>query len=227
MSLSDEMKSLYQNLRAGLGSESATEKELITKTLDNETIQSNLEFRLRIVQLVGLIKFFNNLPIYVPAVEQKILESIETDSIAKHLNPVLTTSFFKIVMEHSKAVQTRLGELLKGKEEEAKKMLSDCVSSLKHDRPDKADIFTSLGDEKVPASQNLGYCRGLIQAASDNVLNEMAAISAKAKINRRISVVMNGLFAMERVKLAPGTLAQSSKSDTPANGMRADAVCRP
>ena len=98
-------------------------------------------------------------------------------------------------MEHSKAVQTRLGEVLKQKTADANQMFLDVVCSLKHDVPDKTDIFTSLADEKVSVSQKLVHCRGLIQGASDNVLNEMAAISAKAKANRRISVIMNGFFA--------------------------------
>jgi chorismate mutase len=195
MSVSREMRILYQNLRSDGVIESPVEKEVIAATLTNDTVRTNLELRLRVVQIVGLIKFFNNLPIFVPAVEEKIIDGIKKDSINKNLSPLLTTSFFKVVMEHSKVVQARLGQLLKGKETEANQMLLEAVSSLKNDMPDKADIFTSLGDHKIPATQNLQHCRGLIQTATDNVLNEMASISEKMKIARRLAVATCGLFS--------------------------------
>lgn len=178
-----------------MAAESSIEKEVIDATLTNDTVKTNLELRLRVVQIVGLIKFFNNLPIFVPAVEEKIIDGIKKDSINKNLNSIMTTSFFKVVMEHSKAVQASLGELLKGKETEASQMLLEAVSSLKHDLPGKADILTSLADQKVPASQNLQHCRGLIQTATNNVLNEMAAISEKMKVKRRLAVVTCGFFS--------------------------------
>lgn len=208
MSISREMKILYKNLGSDVASESIVEKELIAATLANDTVRNNLELRLKVVQIVGLIKFFNNLPIFVPAVEEKIIDGIKKDSITKHINPILTTSFFKVVMEHSKAVQAQLGKLLKGKETEANQVLFEAISSLKRDLPDKADIFTSLGDRKVPASQNLQHCRGLIQTATDNVLNEMASISEKMKVKRRLFVVTSGLFnsmttTTQMTKLSP------------------------
>jgi chorismate mutase len=194
MSISREMKILYQNLSSDVVSESPSEKKVIAAILTNDTVKTNLEFRLKVAQVVGQIKFFNNLPIFVPAVEEKIIDGIKKDSINKNINPILTTSFVKVVMEHSKAVQAQLCELLKGKEIEANQMLLEAVSSLKPDLPGKADILTSLGDRKVPASQNLQHCRGLIQAATDNVLNEMASISEKMKVKRRLAVVTGGFF---------------------------------
>ena len=217
MSLSREMRTLYQNLRSDVISESPDEKELIAATLTNDTVRSNLEIRLRVVQIVGLIKFFNSLPIYVPEVEEKILNGIKKDSIVKNLNPILTTSFFKVVMEHSKAVQTRLGELLKGKDEEAKQVLADAVSSLKRDVPEKVDIFTSLGDEKVPASQNLQHCRGLIQSATDNVLSETASISERLKVSRRLAVVTCGLFGSMATTAGITKLTSGSIVEWPFN----------
>ena len=217
MSISREMRTLYQNLYSDVVSESADEKKVIATTLTNETVRSNLELRLRVVQIVGLLKFFNNLPIYVPTVEEKILDGIKKDSINKNLSPILTTSFFKVVMDHSKAVQARLGELMKGKEDEAKQMLSDTVSSLKLNVPGKADTFISLGDNKIPASQNLQHCRGLIQTATDNVLNEMAAISEKVKVSRRLAVATGRLFSSIATTTGVTKLPSGSITKWPSN----------
>jgi len=190
MSISREIKALYQSLQDGLEKEFPVEKEWVNEALIDNLIRDNLEFRIRLSELVGLIKFINNLPIFVPEVEQKILDGIRVASSARNLNPIITNSFFKTVMEHSKVVQTQFFELLRDKVDDAKQMLDKAIVSLKQDRSQNMKQLNNITSSK----ESLQVCRELIQTATNGVLEEMVVVSQKLETSRWIAMLRAGLF---------------------------------
>ncbi|HSW92931.1 MAG TPA: chorismate mutase [Gammaproteobacteria bacterium] len=213
MALSDEMKQLYRCLYVGLKMDLPAKEKEIMELLANETITSNLEFRVRIVQIIGLIKFLNHLPVYVPEAEQKILDHVRSQSQVKNLNPVMTNSFFKVVIEHSKAVQDRLAKLMKDREEEANAILTGALPLLKDRSSQKTHGHDTPGDKKVLSDRQLSYCRSLIKKTTDNILSEMKNISNRDELNRKLTAINCGLFYTSAV-ISPHSLP-TKRNDKP------------
>jgi hypothetical protein len=136
-----------------------------------------------------LIKFLNDLPIYAPEVERKIFDHVKLQSLKKQINPAMTSSFFQAVIEHSKDLQIRLAILMKGREQEANKMLAEAISSLKKDRASQKTNFPPhmSGDEKTSSDQQLLYWRPFIEEATDNILSEMASISNRNRLYQELA----------------------------------------
>lgn len=194
-----------------------TEEQEVVELLASETIRVNLECRVRMAQIIGLIKFLNDLPVYVPEVEQKILEHVKSQSLMKKMNPVMTSSFFKVVIEHSKAVQIRLAELMKGREQEASQILAEAMSSLKNSESQKTGAHHALSDKKTLPNEQLSYCRPFVQKATDNILSEMENVSVKNSLARKLAAINCGLFSTSAQVSLPSLPQSRNERRTPAS----------
>ena len=194
MSLSREMKSLFQHLKLDFEAKMPAEEKLISAIMQDVSIKKNLEIRLTAAKIVGLIKFIHSLPIFVPEIEQKIINSIKETSTLKVLHPLVSTTFFMVVIEHSKAVQRKLGKLLLDKPNQLKGLLDNYVLTLKQDIPAATDLIDRLRDPKISASDNLKICREIIQNSTDIILSKMASLAYKISSTKKPLILRFGMF---------------------------------
>lgn len=183
--LDELLTSLHQKLNDDLTI--ASDNMLIAKMLRKHTLHDALLFRLRLVQIVGVIKFLLNIPIENFDVENKLFVRIEAQSNIRQLKPALTRLFFQTVIEQSKQLQYELFAKLENRSKvDCLLYLKDLVELLKKDKPQYVSQLALLVKSQVQGSEQLQVCRELIQEATDHALQTMGELFNLTKLEKQL-----------------------------------------
>jgi chorismate mutase len=143
-------------------------------TLIDQKLLDNISFRLRVVQVVGVIKFFLKLPIENLDVEKTLLARIEEQSHGLKLNPMRTQILFEKIIAHSKQLQYEIFDILQTYSATNDVLiLNELIELLRQDKPKYLMQWTLLLDSKVQLIDKLKICRKLIQQITDHSLQLM------------------------------------------------------
>ena len=163
------------------------DKVLIAKILEDSAVCAGLLFRLRLVELIGVIKFFHQLSIENLEVEKKLLARIEDQSKVLELNPALTRIFFQRVIEYSKQLQYELLDVLEsGSYTDSLAKYNAFIEALKTDEPQYLAQWMQLSQLTGEASGKLEVCRGLIQMTTDRGLQTMGELSYSVRKEKAV-----------------------------------------
>ncbi|OGV50742.1 MAG: hypothetical protein A3F46_00345 [Legionellales bacterium RIFCSPHIGHO2_12_FULL_42_9] len=173
--------SLYQTLSEDPAV--ARDSSFINCMLNDQKLRQDLLLRLRVVQLLAVIKYRLMFPIENRDVEKSLLAGIEAESNALKLKPALTKLFFQTVIARSKALQYELFELLQsGSEADSWALYDEFIGLLKKDQPQYHVQWGQLAESEVRLSDKLQVCRQLIQQATYHGLQTMEELFNPTKV---------------------------------------------
>lgn len=187
----NELNNLITLLQKKLNDDPAVASDgvLIAKMLSDPKLVEVLQFRLRLVQLVGVIKFILKLPIENLDVEKKLLDRIEDQANTLKLKPALARLFFQTVIAHNKQLQYPLFDRLEASSKtDCLLHLNDFIELVKQDKPHSMAQCVELTKSYDQLSDKLRVGRELIQLATDHVLQLLGELLDPINLEQQVEL---------------------------------------
>jgi chorismate mutase len=173
-----ELDALFSALCVALSELGKSQKsgKSLSDALLGKKVEAHLRFRWKLVQVIGGIKYLNQMPIENLAMESALLDDIAVQARLHHLDVDWAQGFVNLVMVYSKKAQWIVFDLFGslGSQEACWIMLDELIDQLH-----ASSVFINeeqvalLKNRKTVASQKLELCRQLIQRTTLNLMQHL------------------------------------------------------